>query len=123
YNVTVTDANGSIATAQAIITGPPAKCSDEICFQSPTIPNIVNAKINWVINPDQTVTIRTTFAKTFVDNTYGTGAIGWPGGHSFSNLTGSDKLQLALYDGSNTKKLEFAMDYISAKGVPSGYGS
>ncbi len=97
----------------------------EQCFASPTVPNTVNAKIFWTFNPlNQTVTLRTTFAKTFVDNTYGTGAIGWPSGHTFSNLTGSDKLQLALYDATGVKKLEFEQDYFTASsGAPSGYQS
>jgi hypothetical protein len=70
-------------------------------------------------SPAGAITIRTTLnAPRFVDNTYGTNAIGWPSGHTFGNLTGSDKLQLALYDTSGVKKLEFAMDYISASATP-----
>ncbi len=59
------------------------------------------------------------------DNSYGTGSIGWGGtGHKFSDLTGSDKAQFALYDKAGTKVLDFALDYLSAKtGTPSGYGS
>jgi hypothetical protein len=70
------------------------------------------------------MTIRTTLNKErFVDNTYGTNAIGWPAGnHSFSQLVGSDRLQLALYNSTGVKTLEFAMDYISASpGAPGGY--
>jgi len=93
----------------------------EQCFSSPAIPAIANAHSEWTISGN-TVTIRTTFAKTFVDNTYGTNAIGWTNGHTFSNLVGSDNLQLALYDASGVKKLEFRQDYISASsGAPSGY--
>ncbi|HXH19547.1 MAG TPA: SprB repeat-containing protein, partial [Chitinophagales bacterium] len=93
------------------------------CFESATIPDIVNAKSTWTINQQAgTVTIRTTLAKTFVDNTYGTNAIGWPSGHTFSNLTGSDNLEIALYDGNNVKKMQFKMDYITSSGAaPSGY--
>jgi hypothetical protein len=99
--------------------------SGQICFASSAKPAIVNAKSTWTIDAiNQTVTIRTTLAKTFVDNTYGTNIINWPGPHKFSDLTGSDKLQLALYDNNNTKKLEFAMDYLSANGAASsGYSS
>ena len=32
------------------------------------------------------------------DNTYGTGAIGWPSGHKFGDLTGSDKLEFRFFD-------------------------
>jgi len=73
--------------------------------------------------PAGAITVRTSLNKErFVDNTYGTGAIGWPSGHTFSNLTGSDKMQLALYDTNGVKKLEFVMDYISASsGAPGGF--
>jgi hypothetical protein len=41
------------------------------CWVSPTKPNQVSAKTEWTVdNVAGTVTIRTTFAKTFVDNTY-----------------------------------------------------
>jgi hypothetical protein len=62
------------------------------------------------------------------DNSYGVNAVGWPGGHTFSNLTGSDKAGFQLVDQSGglpgVVKLSFNIDYISAKtGTPSGYGS
>ncbi len=100
-----------------------AQVSNEICFVSPTVPDIVNAKIEWTFNPGATITIRTTFSKTFVDNTYGTNAIGWGSrGHTFNNLVGSDNLQLALLDAKGVKKLEFKIDYITASStVPSGF--
>ena len=104
----------------------PSTGSDgEQCFTSPTVPNTVNAKTSWTYNnTNQTYTFRTTFAKTFVDNTYGANAIGWLKGHTFSDLVGSDNLQLALLDASGTKKLEFKLDYISASSaVASGYKS
>ncbi len=93
------------------------------CFLSPTIPDIANAKSVWTFNNNGTITIRTTFAKTFVDNTYGTTAVGWgTKGHKFADLVGSDHLQLALYDAGGGKKSEFSMDYITAdKTVSSGY--
>ncbi|MBI5858505.1 MAG: carboxypeptidase regulatory-like domain-containing protein [Sphingobacteriales bacterium] len=96
------------------------------CF-SGTNP-IVYAKSYWNVNANsQTVTIRVTFSKAFVDNTYGTGAIGWPSGHTFGNLTGSDHLQWSLKNGNGTEVLKFKQDYISANGsgynYPSGYGT
>lgn len=96
----------------------------ELCWVSATKPNIVSAKMTWKEVGDNIV-IRTTFARTFVDNTYGANAIGWgTKGHTFGNLTGSDHLQLALFDGTGAKKLEFKIDYITAKsGTPSGYGT
>ncbi len=78
----------------------------------------------WTINDAaQTITIRTTFAKTFVDNTYGANVIDWPSkNHTFEQLVRSDHLQLALYDKSNVKRMEFKMDYLTAdSATPSGY--
>ncbi len=120
--LTVTDNYGQSDTCNTTITVmPPA-----ICFIGTNNPNQVSAQSTYTINQTAgTVTIRTTLAKTFVDNTYGTNQIGWPGNnHSFSNLTGSDQLQLALYNGSNAKVLEFKMDYLSSSNAaPSGYKS
>jgi hypothetical protein len=98
---------------------------DEICYVSPTKPQQVSAKQEWTINPDQTVTIRTTFSKTFVDNTYGTTAIGWGAkGHTFNNLVGSDKLELALQDANGVEQMYLEIDYISDDdNAPSGFAT
>lgn len=93
------------------------------CYTSATNPAAVSAWQGWRINWDGTITIRTTFPTTFVDNTYGTNAIGWVSrGHTFRDLVGSDNLQLALYDAANIKMMEFKLDYITASATaPSGY--
>ncbi len=126
YNVTVTDAKGTTATASAVVMGSAVQCPGTQCFSStatPPNPN-VGAQLTWVVNADNTITIRTTLARTFVDNTYGTSRIGWPGDHKFGDLVGSDQLQLALYDGNNVKRIEFKMDYLTASSAaPSGYKS
>ncbi|MCW3107978.1 MAG: conserved repeat domain protein [Segetibacter sp.] len=100
--------------------------STNYCFASPesSKAGTVFAKTTVTYNSNNTVTIRTTLAKTFVDNTYGTGVVGWPGNnHKFNHLVTSDMLQLALYDGS-MKKMEFKMDYFSeSSAYPSGYGT
>jgi hypothetical protein len=59
------------------------------------------------------------------DNSYGVNAVGWgTKGHTFGNLTGSDKAGFQLKDPSGVVRLSFNVDYISAKsGTPSGYGS
>jgi len=70
--------------------------------------------------------IRVTYIQDFGinDNTYGTGAIGWSSGHTFSNLTGSDKLEFRFLDKNGVVVLDFYIDYISASTqFPSGYGS
>ncbi|OWY22041.1 hypothetical protein C7N43_09165, partial [Sphingobacteriales bacterium UPWRP_1] len=124
YTVTVTSTDGCTATLNRTVNISCATYNGAQCFIGTDNPAQVAAQSIWIINPNNTVTIRTTLSKTFVDNTYGTNAIGWPSGHSFSNLTGSDQLQLALYDASNVKKLEFKMDYISSSSAaPSGYKS
>lgn len=61
-----------------------------------------------------------------VDNTYGTNASsGWgTKGHTFSNLTGSDKAEFAFTNRAGTKVLDATLDYISASSAfPSGYGT
>ena len=70
------------------------------------------------------------------DNRYGTGATaatGWTRGHTFGNLTGSDKAQFRFTDSQGRVVLEFYLDYISATfstsfpngtvSYPSGYGT
>lgn len=124
YTVVVTDATGTTAGASATLMPPPSVCSGHFCFGSCTGNPNVWANIDYTLNPGNTITLRTIFAKTFVDNTYGANIIGWPlpKGHKFGDLTGSDKLQLALYDANNVKKIEFKIDYITASsGAPSGY--
>jgi len=60
------------------------------------------------------------------DNTYGTGAVGWPASkiHTFGNLTGSDKLQFKFYDKAGNVVSDFYVDTISAAtGTLAGTGS
>ena len=60
---------------------------DENCYVGVNSP-LVGATQSWVMDyATRTVRIRTTFAKTFVDNTYGTGAVGWA---QWSHLRQSD---------------------------------
>jgi hypothetical protein len=64
------------------------------------------------------------------DNSYGTNAIGWGSkGHTFSNLTGSDKAEFFVKDANGNVVLHFFLDYISqgtktpGSPTPSGYDS
>jgi hypothetical protein len=58
------------------------------------------------------------------DNSYGANAIGWPGGHLFKDLVGSDKAGFQILRPNNTVAVSFNVDYITATtGVPSGYAS
>ena len=81
--------------------------------------------------------VRVTYLQDFGinDSTYGTGAIGWPGGHKFGDLTGSDNLEFRFYDGNGNVAIDFYVDCISAatsaklsngttlRSYPSGYGT
>ena len=124
YTVSVTDEEGCIGTASTTVTTTP-NCptpTETICFVNPTNPSLYVIANVTVLPATNSVKIRTTFSKKFVDNTYGTNAIGWPNGHKFSDLTGSDHLQLALTDANGVKRLEFKLDYITASTAsPSGY--
>lgn len=126
YSVTVTDSKGCAHFAATVISV--VECEGEICFigtDNPTVSAKSTYQIIYSANPAQNkLRIRTTFSKNFVDNTYGNNAIGWPNGHTFGNLTGSDHLQIALYDANNVKKLELKLDYLTASSAaPSGYKS
>jgi len=91
---------------------------------------LVYAKSYWNVNQNSnTVTIRVTFSKAFVDNCYkpSGNADNWNRGHKFGDLTGSDHLQWSLKNGAGTEVLKFKQDYISANAngynYPSGYGT
>jgi hypothetical protein len=58
------------------------------------------------------------------DNSYGVNAVGWPNGHKFGDLVGSDHAGFQLRDPSGTVRLSFNIDYLSANtSTPSGYAS
>ena len=54
------------------------------------------------------------------DNSYGANAVGWPKGHTFNNLVGSDHAGIQIKDPNGVVKLSFNLDYLSTKsGTPS----
>jgi hypothetical protein len=123
YTVTVTSVDNCVKVLTKTILVKP--CSGQICFNGA---NGVSATANWTITYTQDpvndkVKIRATLSKNFVDNTYGTNAIGWgTKGHTFGNLTGSDHLILSMLDGNNSPRLITKLDYITASNTaPSGY--
>jgi hypothetical protein len=60
----------------------------------------------------------------FNDNSYGTNAVGWgTKGHTFGNLTGSDKAEFAITNGAGQTVLQFALDYITCDGATAGTAS
>lgn len=73
------------------------------------------------------VHLRLTFDPAFVDNTFGTGSIGWPHkrGHTFDkDLIKSDHAELMASDADGKEVVHFKLDYVSADpNAPSGYGS
>lgn len=68
---------------------------------------------------------RITFDPSFVDNTYGTSAIGWgTKGHTWKDLLGSDHAELELFDNNHTMVMQMKLDYIDVKTSEScGYAS
>jgi Flp pilus assembly protein TadG len=75
------------------------------------------AKVEWHTNPDGSVTTRVTFSKTFVDNTYGSNAIGWPSGHTFGDLSGSDHVRIAFKGMDRATYFDAKFDYITGAGT------
>lgn len=78
------------------------------------------------VDGQDVVHLRLTFNPDFVDNTYGTGSIGWPAkrGHWFKDLVKSDHAELLIQDGNGDVVLQFKLDYISEdSSEPSGYGT
>jgi SprB-like repeat protein/type IX secretion system substrate protein len=130
YSITVTDNNGceEICSFEILNNEPTisviGNASDNTvcgvdycslyCFESSTGNDDVSAQMSISYNEagDQ-ITIRTVYAKTFCDNTYGQNVIGWPGNnHKFDHLRGSDRLELVLFNGAGDESLGFQMDYL-----------
>ena len=81
------------------------------------------ATLSWTTAANGDVTLRASVSRNYADNTYGINAIGW-NKHDFDDLFRSDMAQIALYDSNNTRRMEFALDYLAPKsGTVSGYGS
>jgi hypothetical protein len=56
---------------------------------------------------------RITFDPSFVDNTYGSNAIGWgTKGHTWKDLLGSDHAELELFDNNHAMVAQLKIDYI-----------
>ncbi len=90
--------------------------------------NGTSKQVGTITITDLGASIQVKYSQTNVnDNRYGTGATattGWPGGHTFGNLTGSDKAQFVFKDANGATVLDFVVDYISQDAsAPSGYGT
>ena len=97
----------------------------ENCFAG--VNPAIFAKSFWTVNANaQTVTLRVTFSKSFVDNCYTSSgnANNWNRSHTFGNLEGSDHLQWSIKDANGVERLAFKQDYIEEDpSFPSGYGT
>ena len=86
--------------------------------------NMVIGTLKSEILPGGDVKVTYLQSRNVVDNTYGTGAVGWPKDHKFGDLTGSDKAQFVFYNADGTKVLDVIVDYLSSSATyPSGYGT
>src|SRR5688572_32422409 len=113
---------GTIVLVLAFIPMAAAEGSDEEqCFEGTENPD-VTSHVTWATTSEGT-TIRVTFSKNFVDNTYGANAVGWvEKHHNFKDLVGSDHVILSLFNGDGEEKMEVKIDYISEdKEAASGY--
>lgn len=101
---------------------------------SPTLPLAFLEQDEETIGGKDLIHVRLTMNPTFVDNTYGTTAIGWAGpdaggmgpggahGHTFWDLVDSDHAEFDFEDASGDIVLSFNLDYCSADtNSPSGY--
>ena len=69
------------------------------------------------------VHITLVFNPLFVDNTYGSTAVGWSR-HNFKDLVGSDHADIVMLDSSGAVVYDMSLDYISQDpDKPCGYGS
>jgi hypothetical protein len=118
---TPTSTRISAPTSTPTPTATPLPIIGEQCYIG-TFNTAISAYVSWRSNGNNTTTVFTQFSKNLVDNTYGTGAIGWgTKGHKFDDLVKSDYLQLALYDSIGALKMEFQVDYIDRITLPPGY--
>jgi hypothetical protein len=98
---------------------------------SPTLPLAFLEQDEEIIGGKDLIHVRLTMNPMFVDNTYGSTAIGWSGndagmmgghGHSFWDLVDSDHAEFDFEDASGNVVLSFNLDYCSADAnSPSGY--
>lgn len=106
--------DGTVLQAEATTTSN-AVCGTDctvLCFESTEGDAAAAAQVSLDVNEGaNTITVRKTYAKTFCDNTYGSNVVDWPGNnHTFTHLKGSDRVELALYNGDGGLALQFELD-------------
>ncbi|HEX2675544.1 MAG TPA: hypothetical protein VHM19_02870 [Polyangiales bacterium] len=122
------------------VPGPTEQLAEPVtqCFfgNGQTTPSATLEQVLECVDGKDAIHLRLTFDPSFVDNTYGTGAICWPQHnqrssngpcvdgkyHSFGDLVESDHAELKVTDSTGTVVSHFALDYISPDAsAPSGY--
>jgi hypothetical protein len=141
---------GSVST---VIRPPATLCFTGTADPTPADPLAIIEQVIEEVNGRRMIHLRVTFDPNFVDNTYGTNAVGWDHGqgtggasgtgggvagaptdmkgmkagktgHTFSDLVGSDHVELLLTDGTGATTMEFDLDYISQSTATScGYSN
>jgi hypothetical protein len=135
--------NPAVVTRPTKVTTQTTQCYYDTVVTTTSTPSATVEQIIETVNGRRLVHLRITFDPGFVDNTYGTNAIGWktsapvvdggkmppmppkPGkGHAFKDLVGSDHVELKLFDGAGQLALHFKLDYVSEDASrPCGYGT
>ncbi|HEX6322600.1 MAG TPA: Ig-like domain-containing protein [Vicinamibacterales bacterium] len=97
--------------------------SGTVCYDGGAGAPGARVTLSWTTAANGDVTVRAAASRSYADNTYGINAVGW-NQHSFEDLYRSDMAQIALFDSANTRRMEFALDYLAPKsGTPSGFGT
>jgi hypothetical protein len=139
-SITVKDDNGTpndpgddfvVGTIASLSSGASQTFTKTVTVPMPMCMNINGVSkqvgtLQTTILPNGNVDVVYRQSRSLVDNTYGTGAVGWPSGHTFNDLLGSDKAQFVFYNSAGTKVLDVYADYVSAASTsmyPSGYGT
>jgi len=96
-----------------------------VCYDGGSNKTHLRAQIDWTVLENGDVTARAWVSRNYADNTYGVNRIGWGNKpHTFKHLYTSDFAQMAFYDKSGSKKIDFKIDYLSpVSGTPSGYAT
>ncbi len=119
--------NGELCDA-VTLDGTPTPNELTKCFfgNGDPVPAATLEQVLECVDGADTVHIRLTFNPGFVDNTYGTGAIGWSPnrGHTWRDLWKSDHAEIQLTDETGKIVFQFKLDYVTADpSAPSGWAS
>jgi hypothetical protein len=92
------------------------------CFCDPSAgnptPHLPSAIAELLVEPTpggDALHARLTINPAYADNTYGANAVGWPKGHKFMDLVGSDAAALGFHDQAGKPVLVFHLDYLSGE--------